>query len=89
MPHRVPDGEALQDKQHGLEDLFGQEPMEPDAQREFGELEERESEDEHVQAREDRVFPRDRPNSPPSRRGAGFWPSPRAHGAGFWPSPCI
>ena len=89
MPHGVPDGEALQDEQHGLKDLFGQKEVKPDAQRELGEFDERESENEHVQARDDRVFTRDRPNSPPSRRGTGFWPRPRVHGAGFWPSPQV
>ena len=80
MPHGVPDREALQDEQHGLKDLFGQKEVKPDAQRELGEFDERESENEHVQARDDRVFARDRPNSSPSRRWAGFWPSSRRHG---------
>ena len=70
MPHRVPDREALQDEQHGLQNLFGQEPMEPDAKRELGELDQSESEDEHVQARKDRVFPRKGSNCCPSCRGA-------------------
>lgn len=63
MPHGVPDREALQDEQHGLDNLFGQEPVEPEAEQQLGELENGESEDERVEHRHERVF---------SRRSAKF-----------------